>query len=97
MDCGLAEFCSCTGTCGEWRRKLPTVTVKVGKGQERGQVDTASGCSLASKNVVKPHWILPGEWLRLECTHGGRERYPMAKIPLEDWGKFRWKRVGVVG
>lgn len=46
----------------------------------------------------KPYWMMPGdgEELKLTCIHREGKICPVAKVPLEIQGMFRWKRVGVV-
>lgn len=59
-------------------------------------MDTASACSLVRGGLVKPQWILPGEWLSLKRIHGDRKSCLVAQVPLEMWGRFDWKWIGVV-
>lgn len=95
MDYELTEFCGWTGTLAVGQRKMPTILLKVGRRWESSLLDIALGCSLARKDVIKPHWILPGEMLSLELVHIERRLCPMASIPLEVQGKSRWKWLGL--
>ncbi|KAM7166313.1 uncharacterized protein RBU57_007207 [Macrochelys suwanniensis] len=97
MECGAADFCGWTKVGGQKKRRgLATIPVRVGKRPLRGLVDTASTCSLVQRRFVKPHWLIPGDRMLVDCIHGDREYCPVAQVPLEVQGKFAWKRVGVI-
>lgn len=77
-------------------KKLFTISVMVGRKLQKGLVDTASACFLVQRELVNSHWIIPGATMDTECVHGDQRNCPIAQVPLEVWGRFWWKQVGVM-
>lgn len=94
MECGFAEFCGWTNAGGKGQR-LSTVLVMVGRKPQRALIDTASAWFLIQRWLVKPHWMIPGAKMNLECVLGDKRQWPIAEGPLKVQGRFQWKWVGV--
>ncbi|CAM4469821.1 unnamed protein product [Lepidochelys kempii] len=97
MNCGVAEFCGWTKVGGPEEEAWNSHHPRAG-GEKAPEGSSGYGLSplLIQRCLVKPHWLIPGERMLVECIHRDGEYCPMAQIPLEVQGRFAWKRVGVI-